>query len=190
MRRLWIAALSVLCSGLIFNGPPGAKGAGEAELWAALKSGRAFAMMRHALAPGTGDPANFDVNDCKTQRNLSDVGRDQARKIGARFRANGIASARVVSSAWCRCQETARLLGLGAVATLPSLNSFFETMGRRGAQTEELKTWLAKQPLSPPLVLVTHQVNISALARQFTSSGETVVIEPQADGGYKVLGSL
>ena len=84
-----------------------------AALWSALKEGRAFAMMRHALAPGTGDPANFDVNDCSTQRNLNDVGRDQARRTGKAFRSQGSGTAQVMTSAWCRCQETARLLDIG-----------------------------------------------------------------------------
>jgi len=103
-------------------------------LWEAVRLGKAFAMMRHALAPGTGDPENFKLNDCRTQRNLSDQGRKQAETIGERFRKNGIEHAAVFSSAWCRCQDTAEGLKIGPVKTLASLNSFFETPERRGPQ--------------------------------------------------------
>ena len=162
----------------------------EGALWQALRDGRAFAMMRHELAPGNGDPSNFDVNDCSTQRNLNDVGREQSRRTGKRFRANGIAMARVVSSAWCRCQETARLLGLGTVETLPALNSFYETMERREQQTKALRAWLQANQPNGPLVLVTHQVNISALTGRYTSSGEMIIVRWDKDGRIAVLGSL
>jgi phosphohistidine phosphatase SixA len=162
-----------------------------AALWTAVKEGRAFAMMRHALAPGTGDPANFEVDDCSTQRNLNDVGRDQARRTGEAFRANGIEAAQVMTSAWCRCQETARLLKIGEPSVLPPLNSFFRRGGEaRERQTAELQQWLnARQP-GAPLVLVTHQVNISGLTGKFASSGEMVVVDVDVSGGVKVLGSI
>lgn len=175
---------------LVMLGARAAGAADEAALWAALKRGEAFAMMRHALAPGFGDPDHFRLDDCATQRNLSDEGRAQARALGDRFRAQGIATARVMSSAWCRCRETAELLGLGRVETLSQLNSFFQEHERRKPQTEILRAWLASTPLTPPLVLVTHQVNISALAGQGTQSAEVVVIARKPDGSLDVLGSL
>ena len=107
--------------------------AGQAG-WDALKAGTAFVIMRHALAPGTGDPENIDLSKCETQRNLSDRGRQQARETGTLFRNNGIAAADVFSSAWCRCRDTARLLALGAVETLEPLNSFFGRQDRRQAR--------------------------------------------------------
>ena len=162
----------------------------DEPLWAALREGRAFAMMRHALAPGTGDPASFDVNDCATQRNLNDVGRDQAARTGDAFRANGITTAKVMTSAWCRCQETARLLDIGEPAVLGALNSFFQNRGQRDPQTQALKQWLGAFTGASPLVLVTHQVNISALTGQFASSGEIVVVDRDMGDGVKVLGSL
>jgi phosphohistidine phosphatase SixA len=162
-----------------------------AALWAAVKEGKAFAMMRHALAPGTGDPANFDVNDCATQRNLNDVGRDQAQRTGEAFRANGIAAAQVMTSAWCRCQETARLLDIGEPSVLPPLNSFFRRGGEaRERQTAELQQWLGARQPGAPLVLVTHQVNISGLTGKFASSGEMVVVDVDVSDGVKVLGSI
>jgi len=172
---------------------PSASLAGPAKaneaLWAALREGRAFAMMRHALAPGTGDPANFDVNDCTTQRNLSVEGREQARRAGDAFRDNGILLADVKTSAWCRCRDTASLMNLGTPEVLEPLNSFFQNRGQRDPQTQALKQWLAERSGSGPLLLVTHQVNISALTGEGTRSGEVLVI--RLDGGaVEVLGSI
>lgn len=84
-------------------------------LWSALREGRAFAMIRHALATGYGDPDDFKLGDCATQRNLSQKGRDQAKRIGELFRRNGVVTADVYTSQWCRCRETAELIKLGVV---------------------------------------------------------------------------
>ena len=162
----------------------------DASLLDAVRTGKAFAIMRHAVAPGFSDPAGFDVDDCSTQRNLSDEGRAQARAIGATFRKGGISEASVFSSAWCRCLETARLLGLGPVAKLPPLNSFFEARERRDAQTAALRDWLMDYKQEEPLVLVTHQVNITALTGSYTSSGETVIARIDESGRVAVLGSI
>lgn len=102
-----------------------------AELVGRMKAGRHILMIRHALAPGTGDPANFKIGDCSTQRNLDVRGREQARDIGNWLRSNGITSARMYSSQWCRCLETAGLIDLGPVEELPALNSFFELLQNR-----------------------------------------------------------
>jgi len=163
----------------------------SAELWRALHAGEAFAIMRHAIAPGIGDPANFDVGDCTTQRILSQQGRQQAAEIGALFRDNGIKTARVMSSEWCRCLDTAEQLDLGPVERLPELNSFFENMAQRESQTAALKSWLRPNRAGKPaLVLVTHQVNISALTGRFARSGEIIVVKWGDDGGFEPLGSL
>lgn len=162
----------------------------ESDLWARLAAGGHVAVLRHALAPGSGDPANFALGDCTTQRNLSDRGRAQARGIGAAFRRHGIESARVYSSQWCRCLETAELLGLGPVEPQPLLNSFFATREAGDEQTEALRAWLLEQPLQEPLVLVTHQVNIRKLTGIYPGSGETVVVRPEADGTVTALGRL
>ncbi len=159
--------------------------ADDHKLWAALKQGEAFAIMRHALAPGVGDPDNFSVEECATQRNLSADGRAQARTTGEKFRRNGIKTARVYSSAWCRCKDTAVLLGLGKVEVLNKLNSFFQDYGQRAPQTTALKEWLENAPLQPPLVPVTHQVNISALTGLPTRSGEVMVVA-RLDGSKRL----
>lgn len=162
----------------------------ESALWQALRAGEAFALMRHALAPGTGDPADFALGDCATQRNLNEEGRRQAREIGERFRTNGIKAMDIHSSQWCRCTETALLLGLGPVKELPALNSFYETPERRTPQTAELKRWLAAYNPAGPLLLVAHFVTASALLGAYPDSGEVVVATRNPDGSFTVLGSL
>jgi phosphohistidine phosphatase SixA len=169
---------------------PGPSAADDTALWAVLRSDGHVALLRHAIAPGTGDPPTFVVGDCSTQRNLSDEGRDQADRIGASFRTNGIATARVFSSQWCRCRETAEHLGLGPVAELPILNSFFQRPEGGDAQTRALRQWLAAKALDGPLVLVTHQVNITALTGVYPVSGELVIIRRTGDGEIVVVGSL
>lgn len=169
---------------------PDVSTAEEAALWRALASKGHVVLLRHDIAPGTGDPPNFTVGDCSTQRNLSTEGRAQAKRIGARFRENGIETARVVSSQWCRCLDTAQLLGLGAVEDLPLLNSFYQLTERRNQQTEGLKEWLAGQAFDRPLVLVTHQVNISALTGVYPASGELVVLRIPEHGELAVADSI
>lgn len=164
--------------------------AASPEGWAALRQPGAIAIMRHALAPGTGDPAAFRLDDCSTQRNLDERGREQARAIGAALRANGIAVDRVVSSQWCRCLETAELLGFGAVEPLPSLNSFFRDYSRRDAQTAETKAFLGALPAGQRVVLVTHQVNITALTGAYPASGEVFVLQANKDGDVELAGRI
>jgi phosphohistidine phosphatase SixA len=139
--------------------------------WEALKRPGAIAIMRHAIAPGTGDPAEFRLGDCITQRNLDDRGRTQARAIGQAFRENGIVVDRVLSSQWCRCLETAELLDLGPVEEFPALNSFFADRSTRNAQTRETRSFLASLPDDARIMLVTHQVNITALTGRSVASG-------------------
>ena len=152
------------------------------HLWAALLDGRHVALMRHATAPGIGDPEHFRVDDCSTQRNLSEAGRRQAEAIGERFRANGIGRAAVFSSQWCRCLDTARLLGLGEVTPFAGLNSFFRDGGREAASSDAVRALVARE--SRPgraLVLVTHQVNITALSGVHPAPGEIVVMRVKGD---------
>ena len=163
----------------------------HSDAWEQLRQGNAIAIMRHALAPGTGDPADFDVQDCSTQRNLSAEGREQSQKIGRLFNSQGIDAAQIFSSEWCRCQETARLLDLGSVNTISALNSFFEDRSTSSSQTEALEDLLPQwlQADSMPTVLVTHQVNISALTGRPANSGEILIITSTA-GEIVVLDSV
>ena len=160
------------------------------RLWSKLKSGDHFVLIRHALAPGYSDPSNFDVEDCKTQRNLSDEGRQQAKNIGRLFRSNKINTAILLSSQWCRCLETSRLFNLGKVAELAALNSFFENPDREPIQTKALLEWVRSASLKKPTVLVSHQVNIAALTEVSPESGEIIFVHRLVDGSLSVIGSI
>jgi phosphohistidine phosphatase SixA len=168
----------------------GSSGVGYADnLWSALKSDNHLVLIRHALAPGYGDPDYFDVKDCKTQRNLHGEGHYQSKKIGDLFRSNGISKAVVYSSQWCRCLDTARLLDLGEVSELPSLNSFFQHLEKEQFQTEQMMRWIQNAPLDTPTVLVSHQVNITALTGYSPASGEIVFLRRSTDGSISVIGT-
>lgn len=170
------------CLGLLLPIAAACAETDEAALWAALRDGGHVALMRHAIAPGVGDPAGFRLEDCTTQRKLSAQGRAQARAIGERFRANGIATAAVFSSQWCRCLDTARELALGEVVAFPGLNSFFANRGEEARHTAAVRALIGERARSPlPLVLVTHQVNITALTGVFPASGEIIVLRVDGD---------
>ena len=160
------------------------------QRFAPLDQPRTVAIMRHALAPGTGDPARFRLGDCTTQRNLDAVGRKQARAIGAAIRTSGVRIDGVVTSQWCRCRETAALLDLGPVQDLPDLNSFYEDRSTADAQTRGLRRFLAGLPADRTIMLVTHQVNITALTGRFVGSGEVFLLRVAPDGSVKVLDEI
>ncbi|MGQ9365488.1 histidine phosphatase family protein [Azospirillum sp. ST 5-10] len=148
-------------------------------------------LMRHAEAPGIGDPPGFRLGDCATQRNLDDGGRAQARRMGDRLRDLGIREARVLSSQWCRCLETARLLRLGPVTEEPALNSFFGRSGEREATVAAVRRLLAALPGDgTPVVLVTHQVTITALTGLYPAFGEAILLRADGTGEPPVLGRV
>lgn len=165
-------------------------GALKKEVAPSLYSAGNIYLLRHALAPGTGDPDNFNVNDCKTQRNLSNEGRSQAFRIGKKLRANLTIAPQIFSSQWCRCKETAKILNLGYVTELPFLNSFFENFHLKDKQTSQLKDWLFRLNDKTPIILVTHQVNITALTEVYPSSGEIIVVRMTGLGGVKIVGRV
>ncbi|WP_204140805.1 histidine phosphatase family protein [Halomicronema sp. CCY15110] len=147
-------------------------------------------LLRHALAPGTGDPANFQLGDCSTQRNLSAEGRAQAAAIGQAFRDRGVAVQQVLSSQWCRCLATAELMNLGDVTPEPALNSFFRDRRTAEAQTLAVKQSLLTQAERPGvIVMVTHQVNITGLTGIVPRSGEAVVVQV-AETGLTQIGQF
>jgi phosphohistidine phosphatase SixA len=162
----------------------------EAELLTALQSPGHLGLMRHSTAPGSDDPPNFRLGDCSTQRNLSSGGRSQAAAIGERLRAAGLSRVRVVSSQWCRCLDTARLLAIGSVEELPSLNSHISYPGQGGAMTRSLRSWILEQALDRPTLLVTHQVNIAALVGAYPEEGDIVVVQRTPGGDLRVLGTI
>lgn len=155
----------------------------------ALQTDGHIALMRHAIAPGNGDPIHFTIEDCSTQRNLSAQGRTQAQKTGNYLRENGIEKLAVFTSQWCRCSETARLLDYGPVRELSLLNSFYAQRQLEPAQTSQLKQWLLNRSALSPAILVTHQVNITALTGIYPDSGEIVVLKITGDS-FQVVGSL
>jgi phosphohistidine phosphatase SixA len=159
------------------------------NLWSAMGEPGTVVLMRHALAPGNGDPANFDVNNCSTQRNLSDAGRQQARKIGQLLRNKHLESVTVYSSQWCRCLETAELLALGDVEALTALNSFYQDRSTSEAQTLEILSFLDESSADNLRVLVTHQVNITALSGVYPASGEMIVVKVK-DSMVTMLGRI
>lgn len=157
--------------------------------WAALGEPGTHALMRHAIAPGTGDPPDFRLGDCSTQRVLDEAGRAQARRIGEAIRDRGIEVDVVLTSRWCRAEETATLLGIGTVEPEPALNSFFQDRSAEDAATAALKARLADLA-GRKAVLVTHQVNITALTGIFPASGEIVVIALDEAGNVDVRGRI
>jgi broad specificity phosphatase PhoE len=168
---------------VLMGGAGLATGAGGNELARMMQSGQHVLLVRHAYAPGTGDPAEFSLGDCSTQRNLSEEGRAQAGSMGAWLRRQGIDNARLYSSEWCRCVETAERMELGPVTPLPALNSFYERPEDRAPNLAALKDFLAARfPQEKPLILVTHQVTISALTGDFVASGEGVLARIREDG--------
>jgi broad specificity phosphatase PhoE len=172
----------VLALALLFV--PASASADEA-IWALLKSGGQVVIMRHAATvPNVPDTLGAE---CSTQRNLSEAGREDARRIGAAFRARGIAVEDVRASAWCRCMDTARL-AFGSVTNWPALDSFFRERSREAAQTREVRE-LIRGHSGGTLVLVTHQVNITGLTGLFPDEGEMLVLTPRGEG-FVVAGRI
>ncbi|KAA2235817.1 histidine phosphatase family protein [Salinarimonas soli] len=163
------------------------------EAWAALARGGHAALMRHAqTVPGTGDPPGFRLEDCSTQRNLSEAGRAAAARLGGAYRERGVRVARVLSSQWCRCLDTGTALGLARVEAAPeALNSFFDARGEAQRSTAALRALLSALPAEGTVaVLVTHQVNITALTGIFPAMGETLVLRLDAAQGFPVAGRI
>lgn len=165
--------------------------AADEVLWSKLYEPGHFAIMRHTTAPGTGDPGNFKIGDCSTQRNLNDIGAREAQAIGRAIRAGGIKSARVYSSQWCRCLDTASQLNLGPVTELPALNSFYQRYDTKMVNLRALRRFIAANATSDePVILVTHQVNISALTGQHVRQGETIIFRHVRLGEVEVVGAI
>ena len=159
----------------------------QAALIDDMHDGQHVLLMRHADAPGYGDPAGYVIGQCATQRNLGDYGIKQAKAIGVWLTNQGIQKAEVFSSPWCRCLDTANLLNKGPVKIEPSLGSFFDDMSLEKKQTKALeefiKNELARQPKTP-LILVTHHVNIQAFTGKVVGVGDMVLVRVNKNGKY------
>jgi len=172
-RAFVVAALAVASS-------PRAFGV-EADVWRRLREGKHVILMRHASTePGLGDPAGYKLEDCATQRNLSEAGRDEARRIGERFRAEKVPIARVYTSPWCRCRETA-MLAFGRAEDWEPLSSIFDFPHQEPEYSERVRKRIGGYARRNPggnVVMVTHNVNIAALSRHSVATGEMVLMRP------------
>lgn len=188
MRRRRVL-LALTCAPTLGAGRIAAAEEGSTIPWSVLGSGPIIVLMRHANAPGVGDPPPFTLGRCETQRNLDDSGRRQARAFGASFRRQAGPPAAVWSSQWCRCLDTAREAFGAVVQEQAAFNSFFAERDQAEAQTEAARGLLRGWRGPGVLVVVTHQVNITALTGIFPASGEAWVL--RAEGArLAVLGRL
>lgn len=165
----------------------------KADIWSQLQQADThyYVMMRHAIAPGTGDPTNFQLDDCTTQRNLSAAGRAQARRTGAAFREKNVTVQRVLSSEWCRCLETAELMDLGPVERFPAVNSFFRDRAKEPERTRQLREFMVSNGDLPGVtVVVTHFVNIAEIAGSGVSSGELVVMQVNEQNEPEIVAQI
>ncbi len=168
----------------------GLAAAGHDEALRAVRAGGAVVAFRHALAPGTFDPPGFSLGDCSTQRNLNDEGRQQARRIGQWFTAQNLKPARVRSSPWCRCIDTATL-AFGQAEPWAALGSPRGSAEQTNEQNlAELRRALQAAAAQPQAlqVWVTHMFVLSALTQQNSSSGEGLVLRPGQGNTVQVLG--
>jgi len=167
---------------------PASERAAEDAAWAALKAG-GIVLFRHANAPGNYDPPGMRLDDCATQRNLDDVGRAQARRIGQAFRERGIAVGRVLTSRWCRASETAELAFPGHAVPEPAFDSLHADRSRGPAQAEIARRILLAWDGPGALVVATHQFTIMAIIDRPTGSGEGIVLRREGDK-LAIVGSI
>jgi broad specificity phosphatase PhoE len=184
-RAAWTVAFAVVVA--LLAAPVAAS---TEAAWAALRAGGHVLIVRHAQTePGVGDPPNFARGDCATQRNLSERGREQARAMGQRVREAGVAIGPVLSSAWCRCLDTAQL-AFGTAEAYAPLDSFFGARTGEPAQTAALRERIRSFAGPGTLALVTHQVNISALTGEHPAMGEAFVLAPGGPAGFRLVGRI
>ena len=148
------------------------------DVAALLRAGACVLMLRHAQTEaGVGDPPNFQLDQCTTQRNLSDEGQVQSKRIGQWFASHKLLANSVQSSAWCRCKDTATI-AFGRFDLLTALNSTFDNSNSQAAQTEALRERLKGIRAGQFEVWVTHQINISAMTGEGPAMGEGFVVKP------------
>ena len=186
LRRSFMGMLALLGAS-----PSGAGDTDSEGLWRRLRQGGHVVLIRHAATvPGVGDPENFKLGVCATQRNLSDGGREDARRIGAAFRKRAVPVSQVLSSRWCRCVDTARL-AFGRVRPETMVDSMFnDDDAARQGKVRALRAYLSTHNEPGNLVLVTHDINIRVLVGESLAQGEMVVALAQPDGRLKSVGVL
>ena len=162
----------------------------DEALWHRLKQGGQVVLIRHALTePGVGDPPGFVITDCGTQRNLSEAGRAEAQRLGAAFQARAIPVARVLTSPWCRCIDTAKI-AFGAAQRHPALGNLFELPQNRERQMAAFRELIAKAPKVGNLILVTHGSTTMAFTGVSPATAEMVVLSPGAGGQFELAGRI
>ena len=159
--------------------------ANEQKIIKDLKEGGKLILIRHSEAPGTGDPANFNLNDCKTQRNLSAEGIEQAKRLGDFFIKNNISFEKIYSSEYCRCKDTARY-AFKNFETFSGLNSTFADPSKTPSYIKRTKEFIEKLDKSKNYIFVAHHTTIEGLTSTFAGSGEMIIV----DRSYKVIGAL
>jgi broad specificity phosphatase PhoE len=161
----------------------------QEEPWALLRQGGHVVLLRHAqTTPGIGDPEGMRLGDCTTQRNLSEEGRQHARRVGEEFRRFRVPVDMVLSSEWCRCVETAGLAFGGTADVWPALNNLFGRPENRQKQIEELAERIGAWRGKGNLVMVTHGSTILALTRVGVQMGELVILSPKGEKLFAVVG--
>jgi|TARA_X000000368_G_scaffold378833_1_gene333489 phosphohistidine phosphatase SixA len=157
------------------------------EVIESLKEGNKLIFIRHALAPGNGDPENFELQNCSTQRNLDDIGIQQSKRIGLIFKKNEIKIDKIYSSEWCRCKDTAKY-AFNDFKTFDALNSFYDIRfaANEDKQIKDFYEFIDNIDSKNNIVFVTHYVVIGAILNIGTSSGEIVV----TDKNLNIIGSI
>jgi broad specificity phosphatase PhoE len=180
--------LCLLLASLLLALP--SRAAADEALWQLLRSGGQVIFMRHAITtPGVGDPPGFRLDDCSTQRNLTDTGREDARRVGAAFRTRGIPVGRVLSSPWCRCIETSRL-AFGTAEPWAPLSNLFDNRAREAEQMRALREIAGRRPTGGNVVLVTHGSVVQPLTGIQPAPAELVVLTPDDSGRFRLAGRL
>jgi len=164
----------------------------DEALWKLLQGGGQVVLLRHALTtPGVGDPDGMTLDNCASQRNLSDEGRGHARQLGEALQARGVAIGQVLASPWCRCIETAALaLGNNQPVRTPALGNLFGRPELRERQLAQLRPLAAQRPAKGNTFMVSHGSTILALTGVSPDTAEMVVLTPQAGGRFTVAGRL
>jgi broad specificity phosphatase PhoE len=159
-------------------------------LWDLLRAGGQVVLLRHGTTTsGTGDPPGFRLEDCATQRNLSDQGRAEARRIGRAFQTRNIPIGPVLSSPWCRCLETGQL-AFGRAERWDALGNLFGNRSREAEQVAAMRERVSQRPAVGNLVLVSHGVTIQALTGESLAQGEFLVVTPEGNGHFRVVGRI
>lgn len=181
-----LALVLLLLGSIALADPAGA----DDGLWRRLAAGGQVVLLRHGTTtPGVGDPTGFRLDDCATQRNLTEAGREESRRLGAAFEARAIRVERVLSSPWCRCLETARL-AFGSAEPWEPLRSLFADRTRQAEQTGAFRTLAGEKRAGGNVILVTHGANVVTFVGVSPAPAEMVIVTPQGNGTFTVAGRL